>query len=120
MTPPPPPRVSGWPQAVVFTAAIITGPACLVLLYRSGASLEAIGGLALVIGGLFAGQFVTARKAGQVDAKQDTQSDTLARVERRVNGDLHTTVATAVEAGIARAVARYREEQARQTDPRGS
>lgn len=96
--------VSGWPQAVVAVAGIVSGVAGIVLLYRAGASIEAISGLAIIAGGLFTGQFVTARRTTEVARQTEAQNDTLATISHQVNGGLKTTVANAVSDGIATGV----------------
>lgn len=109
--------VSTWPQAVVVIAAILSATVGVVLLVRFGVTLDAIS--AFIGAALFVGQFGIARRANQVAQETVDQTRTLSVIEHQVNGPLHTTVANAVEAGIARAAARYREEQAAERDRLG-
>lgn len=99
-----PTEISGWPQAVVAVAGIMSGVAGVVLLYRAGAPIEAIIGLASIAGGLFTGQFVTARRTTEVARATEAQNDALATISHQVNGGLKTTVAAAVSDGIATGV----------------
>lgn len=96
-----PPNVTGWPQATVAVAAIVTGPTAVILLVRAGVPIEAIGGFVAVVTGLFAGQFAVARKTTEVDRKTEAQNVTLATIQHQVNGGLKDTVAGAVSDGIA-------------------
>jgi hypothetical protein len=79
-------KIDSWPQAVVITAAIVTGGAALVLLVARGADLPTIAAFIAAAFGVFAGQLATARKTSTVEAKTDQQSATLATIQEQTNG----------------------------------
>jgi hypothetical protein len=106
-------NIKTWPQAIVAVAGLAAVAGILVALVLAGWSSEAVVGFAVAIAGIATGQYVNTRKTSELDAKQDQQSTKLDTVVRQTNGELQETVSSAVEAGIARAVAKYRQENER-------
>jgi hypothetical protein len=115
-------KINTVPQAIVASVAIVSVAALVGFLVWSGWSAASIVAFASLAAGLFAGQYVTSRKAALLDAKQDQQSVKLDRVVAQTNGPMHATIAQAVESGIARGVAaaRWTEPARQQADDRAT
>jgi hypothetical protein len=79
-------KIDSWPTAIVTVAGLACGTVAVLFLFKSGASLEAIGAFAVIVVGMFAGQIVQARKASTVEAKTDQQTEMIERVVRQTNG----------------------------------
>jgi hypothetical protein len=98
-------KIDSMPQAIVLASGIFATAGLVGFLIWSGWSAEAIIGFATLGMGLFVGQFAAARKASQLDAKQDQQSAKLDKVVKQTNGDMRAAIAEGVSRGIAAGLA---------------
>jgi len=104
-------KINNWPTAIVAVVGLLTVGAVLVLLVNAGWSGEGIAAFVSLTLGIVATHLVNIRRTSSVEAKTDAQSQQLDTIARQTNGELKAVVATAVQEGIDRAVAKMRAEQ---------
>lgn len=104
-------KINSGPQAAVAIAGIVAVAGMLVALILAGWSPEAIVGFVVAIAGVAAGQFMNTRKAAEIDAKTDVQTEKIDTIVEQTNGQMRAAISEAVQDGIAKAAAAYRAEQ---------